>query len=148
MILDILVIISLGILKILTGIDFPAIATLYILIFSRDFRAIRFIIYMLGAELFNFGFPGVYILSLGLIYWGYNYKRKIFQKLFPLEILLFALGYIFVRGMCNLPVVVNSDIDLFLFLSRMGYGVLGAMVVMLSFLGIQRCLTKFINPAS
>jgi hypothetical protein len=148
MILDLLIIFASGILKILSGINFPLIAVLYVLIFSRNFKLLRFTIYMLGAELFNFGFPGLYILGLGVVYLLYKYIGRIFQTFLPLEILVFVVGYILVRVIYNLPILINFGIDMSLFALRLVWGVLGALVVVLFFIGMQRCLIKFTNLLS
>ena len=132
-------------LKIVTGIDFPAIAGLYVLVISSQFSISRFLIFMAGAELFNFGFPGVYILGLGAIYFLYNYKCKIFHRFFPVEILLFSLGYLILRLIYNLPILIYSGIDLSFFIFRIIFSVMVAVAVAISFWGMNKCLTKFIK---
>lgn len=148
MIFDLVIILAAGILKILSGIYFPLIAALYVLIFSRNVNLLRFTIYMLGAELFNFGFPGLYILSLGVVYLLGKYIGRIFQVFLPLEILVFIIGYIFVRVVYNLPILINSDIDISLFALKLVWGASVALVAVLSFIGIKRCLIKFTNLLS
>ncbi len=145
MVKDILFILLLGMLKIITGIDFPGIAGLYVVVISSQFSISRFLIFMAGAELFNFGFPGVYILGLGVIYFLYNYKCKIFHRFFPVEILLFSLGYFILRFIYNLPILICSEIDFSFFIFRIISAVLIAVAVAISFWGMNKCLTKFIK---
>jgi len=145
MIKDILFILLLGMLKIVSGIDFTGIAALYVLIISIKFSIPRFLIFIAGAELFNFGFPGAYILGLGVIYFLYISKCKIFHKFFPVEFLLFSLGYLILRFIYNLPILIYSEIDLPFFISRVISAVGIAVAVTVSFWGLNKCLTKFIK---
>ncbi|MDP8215813.1 MAG: hypothetical protein P9L98_00615 [Candidatus Kaelpia imicola] len=132
-----------GVLKIFSGVDLISFIFLYSLLFNDEFSYNNFLVSALAAEMFSFSFPGLYSLSYFLLYLVKRWQLKMFHGNRVFNFLFLLLGFISIRTLCNLSLLIGYSASMKAYLSSLASNLI--LIIILYFLQnyVEKCFPRY-----
>jgi len=139
------ILIVLGFLKGISGIDLITFAFLYFLISGMSFKLQKLVLFILFAELFNTSIYGIYIASFVAVYFSFKWYRKFFHPSVVFDFCFFSLSFFLIRLFYNLPFILGYKVSAAFWVPDFTRNFIFVIILFWSQYWLEKCLARFIK---
>ena len=139
------ILIILGFLKVISGVDLITFAFLYFLISGMNFNLQRLTLFIFFAELFNPSIYGTYILSFIAVHFLFKRYRKFFHLSGIFDFCFFSLSFFLIRLFCNLPFILGYKVSAAFWVPDFTGKFIFVIILFWSQYWLEKCLARFIK---